>query len=135
MPKLITTCSPALTIAKKSGKYLTVLFLFFVYSINAQENKLTMEDAMVKNRTTLATPNLRQLQFVYGTEDYVYLDKKDGKDVWMRGSFKVPSDQVFLSLDDLNAKLKAGGAEPISTMPAIQFNKGGEWINKSLPFN
>lgn len=87
-----------------------------------------MEDAMVKNRSTLAPENLKQLQFVYGTSDYVYLKNMGGQDFWMRGNFKTKSDSAFLSLDNLNQKLTAAGFAGLKSMPAIQFNKGTEWI-------
>ena len=55
-----------------------MIFFFIVVislSSTAQNNMLTMEDAMVNNRTTLAPENLKQIQFVYGSNDYVYLKK------------------------------------------------------------
>ena len=123
MPILTTACKPGTTTArpglKKSTGKLVAFFLFLAPAVYAQDKQLTLEDAMVKNRTTLAPQNLRQLQFIYNSEDYVYLDKKDGKDVWMRGSFKQPADQVFLDLEQLNQKLKAAGAEPLGSMPVI----------------
>jgi dipeptidyl-peptidase 4 len=97
-------------------------------SISAQNKLLTIEDALVKNRTVLAPENLRQLQFVYGTEDYVYLKKTDKKDVWVKGNFKSSSEQTFLSLEDLNQKLKTAGLGELNTMPAVQFNKPTGWI-------
>jgi dipeptidyl-peptidase-4 len=108
-------------------KYLLLLFILSGYSLLAQNKLLTMEDAVVKNRTTLAPENLRQLQFIYGTEDYVYLKKINGEDVWMRGNFQ-SAEQPFLSLADLNQKLKTAGSDTVSSMPNIQFNKGIEWI-------
>jgi len=88
-----------------------------------------MEDAMVNNRTTLAADNLKQLQFVYGTADYVYLKKVDGKDVWVKGNIKNP-EIAFLNLDQLNEKIKAAGLTELKTMPAIQFNISTNWIFK-----
>ena len=50
---------------------------------------LSLEDAVVNNRTTLAPENLKQLQFIYNTGDYVYLKKASSKDylkqekIWM----------------------------------------------------
>jgi len=87
-----------------------------------------MEDAMVKNRTTLAPENLKQLQFVYGTNDYVYLKKMNEQDIWMRGNFKSKGDTVFLTLDRLNEKLVAAGYAEQKAMPAIQFNTTTAWI-------
>ena len=89
---------------------------------------LSIEGALVRNRTTLAPENLKQLQILYGTEDYVYLKKTDTKEIWVRGNFKSSSEQNFLSLDDLNRKLNALGYEDLAAMPAIQFNKSSEWI-------
>lgn len=86
-----------------------------------------MEDALVKNRSTLAPENLRQLQFIYGTNDYAYLKKVEGKDVWVKGNFKTP-ETIFCTLEQLNEKLKYAGYGEIKTMPAIQFNKSANWI-------
>jgi dipeptidyl-peptidase-4 len=110
-------------------KYFSIL-LFFVFNLSvlAQNKLLTMEDALIRNRTTLAPENLRQLQFIYGTEDYVYLKKAGTEDVWMRGNFKTAIEQNFLSLADLSQKLREAGFDGITTMPAIQFNKSAEWI-------
>ena len=86
-----------------------------------------MEDAMVKNRSALAVENLKQLQFVYGTNDYVYLKKIAEKEVWIKGNFKTP-ETPFLTLEQLNDKIKIAGYSELKTMPAIQFNKSSDWI-------
>lgn len=105
-------------------KTILASFLFFVcfYSI-AQTKLLTIEDALVNNRGSLAIKNLRQAQFIFGTDDLVYLDNKDGKDVWVK-----KDGTSFLSLDELNTRLKAAGLEDVKTMPVIQFNKSANWI-------
>lgn len=94
----------------------------------AQGKLLTLEDAMVNYKTTLAPQNLQQLQFVFNTDDYVYLDNIDGKDIWVRSNFKSKTEQPFLSLEQLNQKLKSAGKDTVATMPAIQFNLSSEWI-------
>lgn len=107
-----------------------VFFFFFISGIaaSAQQKLLSMEDAMVKNRTTFAPENLKQLQFVYGSTDYVYLKKINGTDTWVRGNFKAKADAAFLTLDQLNEKLKAAGYAELKAMPPIQFNKATDWI-------
>ena len=90
-----------------------------------------MEDAMVKNRTTLAPENLKQLQFIFGTDDYVYLKKTNDQDTWMKGNFKDKDETVFLTLTQLNEKLKATGFDDLKTMPAIQFSTRFDWVLKS----
>ena len=93
----------------------------------AQNKMLTLEDALVNNRTSLAPENLQQLQFIYGTDDYVYLKRTNNKPVWVRGSFR-NNDSPFLTLDQLNKKLKVAGMDTVAEMPAITFNQSAEWI-------
>jgi dipeptidyl-peptidase 4 len=104
-----------------------IFFSLLITSGYPQKKLLTMEDALVRNRSTLAAENLRQLQFLYGTDDYVYLKKIDGQDVWVRGSFKNRTEQPFLTLQQLNQRLRTGGKDTFAAMPAIQFNKSEEW--------
>jgi len=104
------------------------LFLFISLSVLAQNKMLTMEDAMVRNRTTLAPENLRQLQFIYGTSDYAYLKKNNEGDAWVRGNFNSPTDTVFLTLPGLNSKLKAAGYAELKSMPPVQFNRSVGWV-------
>ncbi|MBS1510238.1 MAG: DPP IV N-terminal domain-containing protein [Bacteroidetes bacterium] len=109
-------------------KQITILFLLlFSLCVRAQDKLLTMEDAMVNNKTTLAPENLRQLQFIYGTTDYVYLKKTDGKEAWVKGNLKTP-ETIFLTLDQLNEKIKPAGFGTLEAMPAIQFNAAPEWL-------
>lgn len=94
---------------------------FFLYS---QNKILSMEDAMLKARTTLAPENLPQLQFYESTNDYIYLKK----DVWMRGNKNsTESDYTFLTLPALNAWLKEAGSDTVKTMPSIKFSPDA-WI-------
>lgn len=108
-------------------KLLVFLLLFTSVVLSAQNKLLTMQDAMFNNRTTLAPENLKQLQFVYGTTDYVYLKKSEGKEFWVKGNMKTP-EAPFLTLEQLNDKIKAAGYGELKTMPAIQFNLSADWI-------
>lgn len=96
-------------------------------AVQAQDKLLTMQDAMVNNRTTLAPENLKQLQFIYGTTDYVYLKKSEGKEFWVKGNLKTP-EVPFLTLEQLNDKIKVAGYGELKAMPAIQFNLSTDWI-------
>ena len=58
----------------------------------------------------------------------MYLKNIDSRDVWVKGNFKSSTEQNFLSLDDLNQKLKAAGFTPITAMPPIQFNNPLGWV-------
>ena len=59
-------------------KYIFSFSLLVAGHSFAQQKMLSIQDALVNNRTTLAPENLRQLQFVKGTNDYVYLKKING---------------------------------------------------------
>lgn len=112
-------------------KIIFLLAILISVSTFAQNKMLTMEDAMVKNRTTLAAENLRQLQFLHGSNDYVYLKKTTEGDAWVKGSFISKEETIFLTLAQLNEKLKAAGYAELKAMPAIQFNKSANWILKA----
>lgn len=86
-----------------------------------------MEDAMLKARTSLAPENLTQLQFIGASNDYVYLKKTDGNDVWMQGNFKNKTETVFLDKNQLNSNLKEAHFDTVKTMPAIKFTTDG-WL-------
>lgn len=102
----------------------------------AQDKLLTIEDAMVKNRTTLAASSLRQLQFIYGTEDYVYLGEKNGRAGWIKGMYTPGNkktqysvkETLFLTLQQLNEKLRAASRDTLLAMPAIRFDQSPGWI-------
>lgn len=94
----------------------------------AQNKTLTMKDAMTNARTTLAPENLSQIQFIYGTEDYVYAKRIGNGPVWISGNFKTKEEHLFLSLTQLNQKLKAAQQDTLKAMPFIQFNQGADWM-------
>ncbi|MEP6674322.1 MAG: DPP IV N-terminal domain-containing protein [Ferruginibacter sp.] len=108
-------------------KILLFFLLISLFSAKAQLRMLTMEDAMVKARTSLAAENLKQLQFSGVTNGYSYLKKINGQDVFVKGDVNAAAEVPFLSLDQLNEKLKAAGVSSVQSMPVIQFHNA-EWI-------
>ncbi|TCC96613.1 S9 family peptidase [Pedobacter hiemivivus] len=94
----------------------------------AQNKQLTMQDAMSNARTVLAPENLSQIQFIYGTEDYVYAKRVGNTPVWLSGNAKTKEDQSFLTLSLLNQKLRAAQQDTLKVLPMIQFNQGTNWI-------
>lgn len=88
----------------------------------AQQKQLSMQDAMINARTTLAPQTLRMLQFVKGCSDYVYLKKIDGKDVWVRGNFSSKEDTPFLTLAQLNERMRLASLDTFVAMPPLNFN-------------
>lgn len=104
-------------------KLLIAYFLILNFLLVSAQNKiLTMEDAMLKARTTLAPQNLSQLQFFGNTDEYIYLKKLNGAETWFKGNFITPGDSIFLTLDQLNSVLKQAGLDVVKTMPVIKFS-------------
>ncbi len=104
-----------------------LLFLCTLVTSNAQNKIFSMEDAMLRARTVFAPQSLPQLQFYGNTNDYVYLKKADNKDTWMRGNYKMKADTAFLTLDKLNSKLKAAGADTLMAFVPVRFLPEG-WL-------
>lgn len=107
---------------------LFMLLLYSAFIANSQQKNLSMLDAMSNVRTSLAPQNLQRLQFVYGTEDYVYVQREGTDLVWFSGNAGSKEDKPFLTLGQLNQKLHAAGLDALSQMPFIKFNQQKEWI-------
>ena len=94
----------------------------------AQNKQFTMQEAMSNARTTLAPENLSQIQFIYGTEDYIYAKRMGNSPVWFSGNAQTSTDVAYLTLAQLNQKLRTAQKDTLKVMPMIQFNQGPEWI-------
>ncbi len=106
---------------KFSGLAAMSLCLCFTLT-QAQTKFLTIDDAILKGRTTLAPERLSQLALVPGTTDYAYVGKKDGKEILIRakaGSGKKDSlltpDKILNSLLKLDSKVEKFGRFPFIT--------------------
>ncbi len=99
-----------------------LVFLLSISIVPAQQKMLTMEDAMVKFRTTLAPENLKQLQFIKGSNDYLYTGTKSGRDSWITGSSNAIAENTWLSLSTLNSLLRSAKLDSMKTFPVIKFN-------------
>lgn len=103
-------------------------FISLVFVARAQNKMLSIEDALVNNKTTLAPANLKNLQFIYNTGEYAYLVKYELGNIWMKGNFINNYDESFLSLQELNQKLRIAGSDTVISMPDIKFNESKNWI-------
>ncbi len=97
--------------------------MLFANASFAQSKLLSMNDAMINARTSLAPENLKQLQFIKGTDEYVYLNKTNNHEVWMKSSFNNNETTEYLSRNQLNESLRNAGFDTVINMPAIQFSK------------
>ena len=80
---------------------------------------LTIQEAM---SGTKLPENLRQLQFVKGTDDYIYLKKIDGTDVYVKGNFKTAAETPFLTLSQFNQRLRNVKQDSLKSLPPVQFS-------------
>ena len=104
-------------------KYVAAIIVLLISNLSiAQQKMLSMEDAMVNARTTLAPETLKQLQFIKGTNDYVYLKKTGGIDSWVKGDFKSNDESVFLTLAQFNQRLRTAGIDTVTSLPPMQFS-------------
>lgn len=104
-----------------------LVFVFGSFVSEAQQKMLSMQDAMINARTTLAPQTLRQLQFINGTDNYVYAGGEKGNEMWMSGNFKSKTDVPYLTLAQINTRLKLAQLDTFTTLPPIQFNNDN-WI-------
>ncbi len=109
------------------NKLFIFVFSFLLYSqADAQLKQLSMDEAMLGARGALAPQNLRQLQFIKGTNDYVYLKKSGAADIWVKGSFTRP-ESAFLDFNAFNHEMTQVGLDTFKTWPALSFEKNA-WI-------
>ena len=95
---------------------------------SAQQKILTIQDAMGAP-AALLPENLRQLQFVKGTDDYIYLKKINGADVFVRGNFSSKEETPFLTLAQFNQRLRNVKQDSLKTFPQIQFSSDNYMVS------
>jgi dipeptidyl-peptidase 4 len=107
---------------KKVQKSLIValLFAFCITTLPAQNAKISMEDAIMKGRNTLAPANLRQLQWIPGTNQYTHVVKN--KLVRSSAINAIIGDTLDI-LTPINAALAVDKISPLDGIPPIT------WIN------
>ena len=89
----------------------------------AQNKLLTIEDAVMKGRTTLAPARLNQLNWVTGTTKISFIGKRADKDVLIVTTAEQAINDTILSIDELAAALKAADdkASPLARFPGISW--------------
>jgi dipeptidyl-peptidase-4 len=104
-------------------KIIIFFTLFLTIPVLAQTKLLTIEDAISKQRTSLAPARLRQLQWIKGADQFSFLDKS-GELLMIQGvADKAPLSQV--SLTEINDALVNASMKPLQKFPWIT------WKNKN----
>jgi len=100
---------------KQSG--LLVSLLFVISLATAQNKTFTMEEAVLKGRTSLAPKKLNQLNWIKNSSNYYYFN--DANTELYRGNFMLPQDEKLLIIDDLNGQFESVAGEKTDKIPAI----------------
>jgi dipeptidyl-peptidase-4 len=111
----------------KNCLHLVVIFFFLSGAATAQQKNLTIEEAVLKQRTTLAPSTLKQLKWIKGTDDFSYVDSKEKKDVLVRGTATKTGVREILSLEQLNQQLRKMSADTFAAFPAIKWESANDF--------
>ncbi|MFL5753417.1 MAG: S9 family peptidase [Bacteroidia bacterium] len=100
---------------------LSFALLFSIVTVRAQK-QLTVADAVLKQRTSLAPAKLEQLNWTGFTSTYFYIGNKEGKETLFTGNAKEAKPaEALLSLDELNGILKGASLMEVKRFPELKF--------------
>lgn len=83
----------------------------------AQEKLLTIQDAILKGRTTLAPKRLQGLDFIPGNDQFSYVNN----DAIYIGDKKTGNTVKLLTLPELNVKLKSSNKDTLPSLTAVSW--------------
>ena len=100
-------------------KIIIVLMLsFFCFPGVAQKKILSIEEAVLNARTTLAPKKINQLAWIKGTSEYAYVNSGDSL---LRGQALGSKGQVVLTLNELNQWIRAAKIDTLKKFPIIKW--------------
>lgn len=106
---------------KRSYYTSIVLFIAITQLTFAQSKLLTMEEAVVKQKTTLAPAKLNQLMWIKNTNLYSFVDNSKGEDILVTGSAEKDELNDVLSFSQLNGALTSANLTVVKSFPAIKW--------------
>ncbi len=107
--------------AIKKNKYLhmkikiTLLFALFYFIVCSQTKLLTIQDAVLKGRTSLAPKRLQNLVFVPNSTTYSYIDNTT---IYLNDN-STAKVKTKITLNDLNKSLKLINSDTLVALPVI----------------
>jgi dipeptidyl-peptidase-4 len=110
---------------RKITFFISFLSLNFAF---AQTKLLTIEDAITKQKTTLAPAKLKQLQWIKGTDFFSYIDKKDNTEylIIQAATEKIPQSQIPIA--ELNTALAEKNEKALDIFPKISWRNKNQFI-------
>lgn len=82
--------------------YIVLVIFLISRPLSAQEKMLTVEDAVLKQRSVLAPDRLSQLQWIPNTSKFAYVGKKEGKEVLIVQDAEGLKRDTVLNMFDFN---------------------------------
>jgi dipeptidyl-peptidase-4 len=118
----------------KMYKFLILFFLSGVFTLTGQKKELTLKEAILAQRSTLAPERINGLQWIPGTDTYVFIKANKLK----AGSIKGDKTTDLLSLEILNKN--AGLKKELKRFPNISwtdqdhfyFRSGNSYVQYDL---
>ena len=97
-----------------------ILFLVAITQVAiAQTKLLTMEEAVVLQRTSLAPAKLKQLMWMKNSNNYSFIDKKNNEEVLVIGAAESAKQTDVLSLTQFNAALSSASLSAVKAFPLM----------------
>ncbi len=91
----------------------------------AQSKLLTMEEAIIKQKTSLAPAKLKQLMWLKGSDTYSYIDTKDSVDALLIGTPDSKERKTLATTTELNVWLAKLGMSSCKVFPDMK------WMNET----
>lgn len=107
----------------KKIAFISLIISAFTQITIAQTKLLTMDDAIIKQKTTLAPAKLKQLMWVKGENSYSYVDTKDSIDFLILGKAESANKplKTLVSMVEINDGLGNLRFKSLKTFPQIQW--------------
>ena len=96
------------------------LFVIAVFSISAQK-MLTVSDAVLKQRSTLAPAKLQQINWIPASNNFFYVDSKDKVTNLFISDAKTGNARTAQTILELNQILKSNAIDTIKDFPLLKF--------------
>lgn len=86
-----------------------------------------MEEAIIKQRTTLAPARLKQLTWIKGTDKFSFVDKINNEDALITGSADNTKRETAATLSNVNDALKSINVKAFEAFPVIQWKNANQF--------
>jgi len=106
-------------------------FFICVHPSSAQTKMLTMEEAVVKQKTTLAPERMKQLGWIKNSASYYYIQAINTEDVLVSSSSSQSTPKNLLTLSQLNLAISAASEKIVMTFPLIKWRNENQFTFES----